>query len=87
MDEPTFNYDVDPPDEIIAELWRARAELWEEFGNDWEALHAACRKSAEENNLPPPITLDDPMHPLNIRRRREAAGTLWKPPEEKEKGR
>jgi hypothetical protein len=82
MDEPTFNYDVEPPDEIMADVWRARAQLWEEFGNDWEASHAAFLKLAKEWNLPPPLTLDDPMHPLNIRKRREAAGTLWKPPEE-----
>lgn len=82
MDDPTFNYDVEPPDEIMAELWRARAELWEEFGDDWGARNAAYQKYATENNLPPPITLDDPMHPLNIRRAREAAGIFWKPPGE-----
>jgi hypothetical protein len=81
MDEPTFNYDVEPPNEIIAEVWKARAEIWEEFGDDWEAQHAAFQKLAKEQNLPPSLTLDDPLHPLNVRRAREAAGIFWKPPE------
>ena len=87
MDEPTFNDDIEPPDEIIAELWRAREELRKEFGDDWPAKCAAFCNPDTKSNLPPPITLDDPMHPLNIRRRREAAGTLWKPPAETKTGR
>jgi hypothetical protein len=85
MDEPAFQFPEEPPNEIIAEVWRARAELQAEFGNDWEARRAAHRKFCERWNLPlppPPLTLDDPLHPLNVRRAREAAGTLWKPPEE-----
>jgi hypothetical protein len=80
MDEPAFNYDDEPPDEIIAEVWRARAELYAEFGDDWRARSAAAEKFRVSWDLPPPLTLEDPLHPLNIRRQREAAGTLWKPP-------
>jgi hypothetical protein len=79
MDEPTLYGDIEPPDEIIAELWRAREELRKEFGDNWPAK---CVQVADDDSIPRPITLDDPMHPLNIRRRREAAGIFWKPPGE-----
>jgi len=77
MDEPTFSHDIEPPDEIIAELWRAREELRQEFGDHWPSR---CMEHADRSKWPPPVTLDDPMHPLNIRRRRQAAGTDWSPP-------
>lgn len=76
MDEPAFN-DDDTSNEIIAEVRRARAELWAEFGTNWEAMRAAHR-----HDLPPPLTPDDPLHPFNVRRRREAAGIPWRLPEE-----
>jgi hypothetical protein len=79
MEDPALEDECS--NEILAELYRARAELRAMSPEEREAYSREVREDGRRRGVVFIDSDDHPMHPRNVRRRRAEQGYVWVPPD------